>query len=329
MQIESLRSFITLVQFGSYTDAARALYVSQPTLSKRISALEKELGVPLLFNEKPLLLTEAGRLLMTYASSVVAQTDTLELQLSKLRGAKAELIRVQDMTFFTHFAAKSAQVKEAVRKQFPGVTFETVRCKTHQTPLDALLSHDLDIGVQLNIVKNPLDAPKPTCEGYEVQPFYGAVGELRLGVARDSAMASKPNLRLEDFAGSRFMFMADRRYESLAQDFRALCLEAGFLPNIEYVTTTNSLDFWARDYDGGVMIIDAVPGMQFTEVDNTLLQKYKAIRPISEEGTMYILASMITRKEPHGGATQCFIDTVKAFEEERLGELKGSMKSQG
>ena len=79
MHIETLREFITIAQLGSYTAAAKKLYLSQPTLSKHISALEKSLGHKLFFDEQPLILTEAGRILMDYASKTLSRTETMEL----------------------------------------------------------------------------------------------------------------------------------------------------------------------------------------------------------------------------------------------------------
>ena len=47
MNIERLEYFSTLAAYLNYSKAAKQLYISQPSLSKQISQLEKELGVPL------------------------------------------------------------------------------------------------------------------------------------------------------------------------------------------------------------------------------------------------------------------------------------------
>ena len=323
MNIDSLRSFVALVQYGSYTDAARALYLSQPTLSKRIAALEKEVGSPLFFDERPNVLTETGHLLMGYASSVIAQTDTFELQLQALGKHKAELIRIQDLLFLEALAEKSARAKEAVRKGYPNVTFETVKCKSSQTPLDALLSRTIDVGIQLHIADDPL-AAAPEKLGYRAQALYGMSGELRIGVARSSSLAQEPNLRLRDFAGKRFMAMADRRYDSLFDDLRALCLAEGFMPQIDFVTTSSSRDFWVRDHGEGVVIIDALlDGRRLTPVDEHIRRAYKAVRPYGDDKTLYVTMSMITRDEDHGPAMQAFVDAVARDEMRRLEKIKG------
>ena len=84
MQIETLREFIAVVQYGSFTGAAKALYLSQPTLSKHIAAFEKQIGYKLFFDERPLILTEAGRIPLEYARSVVSPTEPMQLPLAGL-----------------------------------------------------------------------------------------------------------------------------------------------------------------------------------------------------------------------------------------------------
>ena len=48
MQLRECEYFITIAQEGNMGRAARLLYVSQPTLSKMLNKLEKEIGTPLL-----------------------------------------------------------------------------------------------------------------------------------------------------------------------------------------------------------------------------------------------------------------------------------------
>ena len=48
LDIRHLRSFVSVVDMGSLSKAAGALSISQPSLSQQISAMEYQLGVPLL-----------------------------------------------------------------------------------------------------------------------------------------------------------------------------------------------------------------------------------------------------------------------------------------
>ncbi|MCB7037764.1 LysR family transcriptional regulator [Eggerthella sinensis] len=323
MQIETLREFIAVVQYGSFTGAAKALYLSQPTLSKHIAAFEKQIGYKLFFDERPLILTEAGRIAMEYASSVVSQTETMQLRLEGLKHQKPELVRIQDLTFFEHLSLRSQDVKKAVRERYPNITFETVKCKTHQTSREALEAGTIDVGFQFNITESPFQPPVDMPGTVRMQPLYGSLGQFRLGVPKGSPLlAQDKRLRLKDFANQRFFIIANRNYDAFIHDFRSLCLREGFLPQIEFVTVSNNRDFWMRDYGDGVVFLDATQRTGFTSADDYLADKYKAVRPFGHEQTLYVVISLLTRNEKHGPALQSFLDIVRETEDANLERMK-------
>ena len=72
MDIRSLLQFLQVAKDGSYTKAAAALYLVQPTLSKTIHNLEYELGVPLFQKGRQHIeLTDYGRKLVEIATPIV------------------------------------------------------------------------------------------------------------------------------------------------------------------------------------------------------------------------------------------------------------------
>ena len=77
MELEQLRIFCTVAACRSFTRAAKQLFVSHSTTS-RVSALERELGVPLLARDRhTVALTPAGQTLLTGAEDLLRQTDAL------------------------------------------------------------------------------------------------------------------------------------------------------------------------------------------------------------------------------------------------------------
>jgi DNA-binding transcriptional LysR family regulator len=52
LNIVSIQTFLHIVRFGSISEAAKSLFVSQPTVSSRLKQLEEELGFKLVLREK-------------------------------------------------------------------------------------------------------------------------------------------------------------------------------------------------------------------------------------------------------------------------------------
>lgn len=78
MELEQLRIFCTVAACRSFTRAAGQLFVSHSTTSRAVSALERELGVPLLVRDRhTVTLTSAGQTLLTGAEDLLRQADAL------------------------------------------------------------------------------------------------------------------------------------------------------------------------------------------------------------------------------------------------------------
>ena len=87
MNLHLLRIFASLAKAGTFSEAARSLYISQPAVSKGIQQLERELGVQLLDRtSRRVALTEAGQLLYEYAGRIFATEKAAESGLAELQG---------------------------------------------------------------------------------------------------------------------------------------------------------------------------------------------------------------------------------------------------
>lgn len=87
MDLNHLRSFVTVAKFGHLTRAAEALHLSQPALSGHIKVMEEQLGVSL-FERTPsgMSLTPAGARLVTEAEGILAAVAHLIQTAQALRG---------------------------------------------------------------------------------------------------------------------------------------------------------------------------------------------------------------------------------------------------
>ena len=85
MEIRVLRYFLAVAQEGSVTRAARALHLTQPTLSRQIRELEEELGQTLFSRGgRELSLTREGLLLWPRAEEIVGLAEITEKEFRSL-----------------------------------------------------------------------------------------------------------------------------------------------------------------------------------------------------------------------------------------------------
>lgn len=71
MEIRQIQYFLSIVDTGSFSAAADEHYISQSSLSKKIIALEKELGTPLFDRSKhKVFLTDAGEVFLEHARKI-------------------------------------------------------------------------------------------------------------------------------------------------------------------------------------------------------------------------------------------------------------------
>ena len=86
MELEQLRHFIAAAEAGSFSAAARALYISHSTICRSVSALEEELGVRLFErSSRDFRLTEAGEALLPQAQSLLDSVEKVKENMKTLR----------------------------------------------------------------------------------------------------------------------------------------------------------------------------------------------------------------------------------------------------
>ncbi len=95
MDLRPLRALVEVVRQGGFSQAAKTIYATQPTVSKAVRQLEDELGLPLLDRQaQPVRLTEAGEIVYRRAVAMLAERDDLYAELDDLKGLKRGILRL-------------------------------------------------------------------------------------------------------------------------------------------------------------------------------------------------------------------------------------------
>lgn len=83
MDANSLKAFLTIVDQGSFSEAAEILHLTQPAISKRLASLENQLGSPLIDrSHRQIRLTSAGARLLPHARKILDEIHNARVALS-------------------------------------------------------------------------------------------------------------------------------------------------------------------------------------------------------------------------------------------------------
>lgn len=95
-RLQLMQTFIRIVEAGSLSAAARQLGTTQPTVSRRLQALEQQFGQPLIQRSTHALrLTETGERALARAKALAAEWDDFEQSLKAEPARPEGLLRVQ------------------------------------------------------------------------------------------------------------------------------------------------------------------------------------------------------------------------------------------
>lgn len=83
MNFNQIKHVLAAAEEMNFTNAAKKLYISQPSLSKSIKLLEEEIGLEL-FERNPVKLTYAGEMFVEKAKHIVSDIEQLEIQISDI-----------------------------------------------------------------------------------------------------------------------------------------------------------------------------------------------------------------------------------------------------
>ncbi|WP_209324963.1 LysR family transcriptional regulator [Brevibacterium renqingii] len=156
MNLEQLTSFVEVAATGHFTKAAASLHLAQPSLSRQISTLEKELGAELFHRAHGhISLTAAGETLLPTARRMLADAEAVRRDMDELAGLRRGRIRLGATP--TLCVSLVAEAISGFHHEHPGIELELVEKGSRELieslgagGLDlALITRTLDLGAQM------------------------------------------------------------------------------------------------------------------------------------------------------------------------------------
>jgi DNA-binding transcriptional LysR family regulator len=192
MDLHQIEIFCTLIKLRSFSKAAEALYLTQPTVSGHIKNLEQELGVKLLDRlGKQVMPTAAGDLLFRHGLELLALRDQAQEEIASLSGTVSGLLKIGGSTIPGAYILPA--LIGAFKKQLPSATIQLLIDDTMKIA-QTVLNGDLHLGV----VGAPVTDPQ-----LESHPYLR--DELVIAVPATHAWAKKQSIMPDALRGAPFI----------------------------------------------------------------------------------------------------------------------------
>lgn len=217
MEIHQLTYFVAVAELGSFSRAAERCGVAQPSLSQQIQKLEQELGEPL-FDRLPrrVVLTDAGRSLLTRAVSVLAELQDIKHAVKQEAEFSRGVLNVGFIPTIAPFVAP--QIMMRFRRELP-----QARLSVYEDLTDALVRDLTDGKLDVAVTSVPIHHRLIRVEELLSEPLLAASSKKNDLIARETIRVKE----LDDFP-----FVALSEMHCLGEQVQSFCYQRHLELNI-------------------------------------------------------------------------------------------------
>lgn len=259
MDLSQLRYFLSVADHRSFTRAAEELFVSQPTVSKQIALLEKELGVKLFVrNKNGIGLTYIGQILYPDFRDALALINTAIQKAAKttedVRGKiNVGIGSMMDINYIMPgFFRAFSQVYPGIQLRITSHTFSELQKRLAGGELDVIFTYSLEKLQRANQAR------------MEVSRSHSFLYYSRILAPPDRDVCS-----LRDFTGIPFLHLQNQASDKFRSQFSAGFSNTMEVPDMEtmilYLESGLGVSVMGRSYR--ISIGDTIHAIDLTESD--------------------------------------------------------------
>ncbi|MFH8662935.1 LysR family transcriptional regulator [Streptomyces afghaniensis] len=195
MDIRQLEYFLAIVDRGGFNRAASALYVSQPSLSQAVRALERDLGSELFHRiGRRAVLTEAGRALIEPAREAVRSLETARASVAAVHELREGRLDVASMP--SQAVEPLTTLVSAFSHRYPGVSVAIHAAFTSRDVIDMVRTGAVELGLLASA--GPVSDKEVVSHALGRQRFV-------LVVPTDGPFADRTAVQCRELAGQRLI----------------------------------------------------------------------------------------------------------------------------
>lgn len=186
MEIRVLKYFLAVAREGSITGAANSLHLTQPTLSRQLQELEKELKQKLLIRGKyKVTLTPEGMILRKRAEEIIDMVEKTEAEFSSISDTISGDIYIGGGE--SDAMKYIAGIIKEIQSEFFGIKFHIYSGNAED------VTEKLDKGLlDFGILIQPVDVSKYDHITLPEKDVWGVI------MRKDNPLSQKKNIKLED-----------------------------------------------------------------------------------------------------------------------------------
>ncbi len=295
MDINQLNCFISVAQTLNFSEAARRNYVSQSTVSRYVSDLEKEFGVRLFSrSHRDVIITNEGKTLLPYAIEIVDTLNKAKTIIKQMNdGEKGRIVLGCDVTS----VAFPSKCIADFRKKYPGISVD-VRRFDGADRNQAITSGDYDFCFM------PRDMV-PESTGIETLVTH--YESLSVAAAKNSKFSGRKSVSLCDLSDENLLLFSESVCPIVYMEIMDLLRTFHISPRIE-----SSFD------DIVSMFVAVSSGLGFSIIPKSLAgfssNEYTAYYPIDDADTS-IAYVMAWKRNIANPSAKLFINSVRKYAE--------------
>ncbi|WP_203069740.1 LysR family transcriptional regulator [Falsiroseomonas ponticola] len=286
--LDQLRTFVAVAEAGGLTPAAETLHLSLPAISRRLTALEEELGVALLTRStRRVALTQTGREFLPRARRLLDELEESLLGIREVAAQRRGLVVLACIPTAAYYFLPATLA--AFARRFPAVRVRAMDLSAEGVT-DAVATGAAEFGVGMEGAAHPEVEFRPMRR----DPFV-------LACRRDHRLARRRAVRWQDLEGERLVGVSRRSGNRLILD-RAL-LPRGISPHWHYEAEHLSTSLGLVEAGLGLAV---VPRLALPRDPHPVL----VARPLTDPAVDRATGLLLKRGAEPGPAARALIDLL-------------------
>lgn len=313
MNTDYLREFVTFAEYMNFTTAARMLNISQPTLSRHVSELERAYGCELVDRSgETLCLTFCGTTLLEKASGLLEAEDALTAGMRVAAQEPKATLVLERYRKSPMIHGLLANAMDELTRRHPGFIAVRRALSPGDRLGESVLRGDVDAGIIACTTDGEPACPVGAPEGFGVLALDAYRERIFFAVPRANPLSEHAGLSLADLAQCCFVFPLNPEFGRCRPDVSKLFERRGLALRCRSCELADVEELGLMKVNADEVFI-VVEGAAKNPQSYYLQNPNLAIVPCTDP--IFVTRYVLYRKDDDNPALHAFLDILQGMED--------------